>query len=112
LKKSYAGAPPQKIIHTQLPKFTVGAPSYLSGLTNFDSRLGQLFENGLKKSQGQTKERERNCKMMPVHHFQVSPCVIIVKYGKCAANLMVSLCIHLELADVIANVSTLKYVIN
>ena len=47
--------------------------------------------------------------MMPVHHFQVSPCVIIVKYGKCAANLMV--CIHLELADVIANVSTLKYVV-
>lgn len=47
--------------------------------------------------------------MMPVHHFQVSPCLIIVKYGKCAANLMVSLCIHLELADVIANVSTLKY---
>ena len=46
-----------------------------------------------------------------VHHFQVSPCVIIVKYGKCAANLMVSLCIYLELADVIANVSTLKYVI-
>src|SRR4029434_450449 len=45
--------------------------------------------------------------MMPVHHFRVSPCVIIVKYGKCAANLMVSLCIHLELADVIANVSTL-----
>src|SRR4029434_8069674 len=49
--------------------------------------------------------------MMPVHHFRVSPCVIIVKYGKCAANLMVSLCLHLELADVIANVSTLKYVI-
>src|SRR4029434_5730836 len=47
--------------------------------------------------------------MMPVHHFRVSPCVIIVKYGKCAANLMVSLCIHLELADVIANVGTLKY---
>ena len=42
--------------------------------------------------------------MMPVHHFQVSPCLIIVKYGKCAANL-----IHLELADVIANVGTLKY---
>ena len=49
--------------------------------------------------------------MMPVHHFQVSPCLIIVKSGKCAANLMVSLCIHLKLADVIANVSALKYVI-
>ena len=47
--------------------------------------------------------------MMPVHHFQVSSCLIIVKYGKCAANLMVSLCIHLKLADVIANVGTLKY---
>ena len=47
--------------------------------------------------------------MMTVHHLQASPCLIIVKYGKCAANLMV--CIHLEIADVIANVSTLKYVI-
>ena len=43
-----------------------------------------------------------------MHHFQVSPCLIIVKYGKCAANLMVSLCILLELADVMANVSTLN----
>ena len=46
--------------------------------------------------------------MRPVHHCQVSRCLIIVKYGKCAANLMVS--IHLELADVVA--STLKYVIS
>src|SRR4029434_9026929 len=88
-----------------------GALSYLSGLTNFDSRLGKLFENDLRKTTGVRgrQKKERNCEMMPVHHFQVSPCEIIVKYGKCGANLMVSLCIHLELADVIANVSTLKY---
>ena len=49
-KKNYAGAPPK--IHTQLPKLAVGALSYLSGLTNFESRLGQLFENGLKKTTG------------------------------------------------------------
>ena len=40
------------IAQTQLPKLAVGALSYLSGLTNFDSRLGQLFENGLKKTTG------------------------------------------------------------
>ena len=107
LKKSYAGAP-----HTQLPKLAVGALSYLSGLTNFDSRLTfRKWPQKDNRSQGHKKERERNCEMMPVHHFQVSPCLNIVKYGKCAANLMVSLCIYLELADVIANVSTLKYVI-
>ena len=38
-------------------------------------------------------------------------CLIAQKSYDGAANLMVSLCIHLELADVIANVSTLKYVI-
>ena len=32
--------------------------------------------------------------MMPVHHFQVSPCLIIVKYGKCAAVLQVMVWIH------------------
>lgn len=52
--------PPKK--QTQLPKLAVGALSYLSGLTNFDSRLGQLFENGLKKTTGvrgrQKKEKE------------------------------------------------------
>src|SRR4029434_10043620 len=82
----------KKRIHTPLRKLAVGALSYLSGLTNFDNRLGQLFENGLKKTtgvRGRKKERERNCEMKPVHHFQVSPCLIIVKYGKCAANLMV-----------------------
>src|SRR4029434_720865 len=105
------GAPPlQKKYTLNFPSCGChrhGALSYLRGLTDFDSRLGQLFENGLKKTtgvRGRKKERERNCEMMPVHHFQVSPCLIIVKYGKCAANLMVSLCIHLELADVIANV--------
>ena len=48
--------------------------------------------------------------MMTVYHLQVSPCLINLKYGKCAANVMVSLCIRLELADVIANVSKVKYV--
>ena len=38
-----------KKIHPQLPKLAL---SYLSGLTNFDSRLGELFENGLKKTTG------------------------------------------------------------
>ena len=46
--------------------------------------------------------------MMPADHLQVSPCLIILRYGKCAADVMVSLCIHLELADVIANVSRLR----
>ena len=41
-----------KYRNAQLPKLAVGALSYLSGLTNFDSRLGQLFENGLKKTTG------------------------------------------------------------
>ena len=46
--------PPQKKkhIHPQLPKLAAGALSYLSGMTNFDSRLGELFENGLKKTTG------------------------------------------------------------
>ena len=46
---------------TQLPKLAVGALSYLSGLTNFDSRLGQLFKNGLKKTTGVrgTKKKEK-----------------------------------------------------
>ena len=39
-------------IHPQLPKLAAGALSYLSGMTNFDSRLGELFENGLKKTTG------------------------------------------------------------
>ena len=47
LKKSYAGAP-----HPQLPKLAAGALSYLSGMTNFDSGLGELFGNGLKKTTG------------------------------------------------------------
>ena len=51
-----------KYRNAQLPKLAVGALSYLSGLTNFDSRLGQLFENGLKKTTGvrgrQKKEKE------------------------------------------------------
>ena len=45
--------PPKKThIHPQLPKLAAGALSYLSGMTNFDSRLGELFENGLKKTTG------------------------------------------------------------
>ena len=47
--------PPKK--QTQLPKLAVGALSYLSGLTNFDSRLG-LIENGLKKTTG-VEQRHR-----------------------------------------------------
>ena len=53
----------QKQIHTQLPKLAVGALLYLSGLTNFDSRQGQLFKNGLKKITGVKgrKKKERDC---------------------------------------------------
>ena len=43
----------------QLPKIAVGALSYLSGLTNFDSRLGQLFENGLKKTGAEKTKRKK-----------------------------------------------------
>ena len=61
-QKKLRWCPPLPKIHTQLPKLAVGALSYLSGLTNFDSRLGQLFENGLKKTTGvrgrQKKEKE------------------------------------------------------
>src|SRR4029434_10510982 len=65
LKKSYAGAPPPKKYTLNFPSCGChrhGALSYLSGLTNFDSRLGQLFENGLRKTTGvrgrQKKEKE------------------------------------------------------
>ena len=46
--------PPKKKnhIHPQLPKLAAGALSYLSGMTNFDSGLGELFGNGLKKTTG------------------------------------------------------------
>ena len=47
--------------------------------------------------------------MMPVHHLQVSPCLIILKYVKCAANVMVSRAYTSttqQLADVIANTNT------
>lgn len=57
--------PPQKKYTLNFPSCGChrhGALSYLSGLTNFDSRLGQLFENGLKKTTGvrgrQKKEKE------------------------------------------------------
>ena len=49
--------------------------------------------------------------MMPMQYVQVSPCLNILKYGKCASKVMVGLCIHLKLADVIANVIKLKYVV-
>ena len=29
--------------------------------------------------------------MMPVLHLQVSPCLLILKYRKCAANVMISI---------------------
>ena len=53
-QKKLRWCPPKKNTHsTSLPQqLAVGALSYLSGLTNFDSRLGQLFENGLKKTTG------------------------------------------------------------
>src|SRR4029434_7658837 len=59
VQKKLRWCPPKK--KTQLPKLAEGALSYLSGLTNFDSRLG-LIENGLKKTtgvKGRTKKRKK-----------------------------------------------------
>ena len=47
----------KKKIHTQLPKLAVGALSYLSGLTNFDSRLVNFSKIASKRQQESGAEK-------------------------------------------------------
>ena len=72
-------SPNKKKPHTLIFPAPCGCPSSISGVCWIapDVVLTKTsLEMALKTQQEQRKER-RSCEMMPAHHLQVSPCLII-----------------------------------